>query len=203
MNFISGNYQFTIKNETSRSFVQSVNLDLGKLYRIDRYSNDKYSLKAGGTFLITGNIRSNPSLQNSSFGYELIYNLMASAKLSRDVSRKTTKSGKILFLKYNWKPRRRLLSYQLNIGLMNAHLRNGYAYVDQEQLVNNPSLFADYEHTLFEGFRINSALRYTIFFDKGHAIRFAYLWDALTTRQENAAFEMANHQFNVSILFNI
>ncbi len=198
-----GNLRFAIDNETASTFLNSLHLEFGKLYRIERFSNDKYSVKAGGLLLISGNTRSDRALQNASFGSELIYNLMASAKVSRDVGRKKVKSGKIWFIKYNLKPRKRLLSYQLNLGLLNAHIRNGYAYVSQNSVINESPLFVDYEHSFFEGFRLNSALRYTIFLDSGHALRFAYIWDAYSTNEEESTLEMANHLFNISVLFKL
>jgi len=201
--FMGGNYGFAVGNETASSSVSSLYLDFGKLYQLPQLSNDKYSIKVGGLFMLNGNLRSDPALQNTSFGYEIIYNLMASAKVSRDVSRKETKSGKVLFVKYNWKPRRRLLSYRLNVGVMNANYRNGYSYISQNSVINEQPLFADYENSLFQGFRMSSALRYTIFLDSGHALRFGYIWDAYTTGEEEAKLEMANHLFNVAVLFKL
>lgn len=198
-----GIYSFQIENERASSLVRTLNLDFGKLYRLEKLSNDKYSVKAGGTFLFTGNMRIDPALQNSGFGYEFIYNLMASAKVSRDVSRKEAKRVKLWFIKYNLQPRQRLLSYQLNLGVLNSHIRNGYAYVNQNGILNEPSFLADYEHTFFQGFRMNSALFYTLYLNKGNALRFSYVWDAYTTGQEEVKLEMANHMFGVAFLFQL
>ncbi len=201
--FSAGSYGFTVNNESSNTFVNSITLDFGKLYHIQNFIREKYKLKVGGALLLTGNIRSDPALQNASLGYELIYNLMASAKIERDVSRKKEKDVKIWFIRYHLSPRRRHLSYQLNVGLMNSHVRNGYAYVNQEQLLNGSPIFADYENKFFQGFRMNSALRYTIYMNSGNALRFTYLWDAYTTGQENEALEFANHMLSVALLFKL
>jgi len=202
--FTTGRYRFTIGNERASSRLQNIQLDFSKLYRIDRFSSEKYQLKLGGLAMADLNLRVDPALQNAGFGYEFIYNLMASAKVSRDLSRTTTKSGKFLgFIGYNWQPRKRLISYQLSAGLYNANVRNGYAYVNQEALLNEFSLFADYQHHLFQGFRISSALRYTIYLNNDNALRFSYCWDAYTTGGENDQFEIANHLFGAALLFDL
>ncbi|MAY82524.1 MAG: hypothetical protein CMP59_00150 [Flavobacteriales bacterium] len=201
---LSGTHGFTIGNEVSTSTFTTLQLDYGRLFPFDLISNEHYKFKFGGLLIANFNIRSDQSLQNAGLGYEVVYNLMASAKVSRDVSRNTAKSGKFLWLiPYDWQPRKRLLSYQLNIGLVNANVRNGYAYVNQSGLTNEFPLFADYENNLFSGFRMNAALRYTIYLHNGNALRFSYVWDAYTTGGEVDQFELANHLFSAALLFDL
>lgn len=202
-NLSFGIYDFEIGDQKSSSLTRSLNLDFGKLYHIQKLSTEKYNVKVGGMAIFTGNLRIDQDLQNAAVGYEFIYNLMASAKVSRDVSRKETKSGKIWFIKWNWEPRKRLLSYRLNVGLMNSHIRNAYPYINQKEILNESPFFANYENTFFQGFRMTSDLDYTIFLHNNNAIRFSYVWDAYTTGQEVDKFEMANHFINFSLLFRL
>lgn len=200
---IYGAYGFNVNRETAGSNLLALNLDYSRLYRIKSLSEERWHVKVGGMALFTANFRNNPDLQNAAFGLEFIYNLMASAKVVVDASRRKAKSGKFLFIKYDWKPRRRYFTYQLNVGLMNAHYRNGYAYVDQSGLIDQPALFNDYENTLFQGIRLNSKMSYTIFLNQLNAVRISFLWDAYTTGEEGDSFEMASRFLNFSFLFLI
>jgi hypothetical protein len=201
---LNGTHGFTIGNEVSTSSFTTLQFDYGRLYPFERISNANYKFKFGGLLIANINFRTDPALQNAGFGYEVVYNLMASAKVSRDVSRHSAKSGKILWLiPYNWQPRKRLLSYQLNLGVVNNNVRNGYAYVSQKGIINEFPLFADYEHNVFSGFRMNAALRYTIYLNNGNALRFSYIWDAYTTGGEVDQFEIANHLIGTALLFDL
>ena len=201
---LAGFHGFTVGNERSGASLTTVQFDFNKLYAIHKISQGKYKFKVGGMVVGNFNLRIDPRLQNAGFGNEFIYNLMGSAKVSRDVSRKSTKSGKILWLfPYNWEPRKRLLSYQLNVGIYNANVRNGYAYVDQSGLINELAIWSDYEHNAFSGFRVNAALRYTIYLNNDNALRFSYNWDAYTTGGDVDQFEIANHLLGVALLFDL
>jgi len=202
--YYSGNYRFSVLNESARSRFSTFQLDFEELYQIKRFAKRKYQLKAGGKLIGNFNLRVNPALQNASVGYEIVYNLMGSVQLSRDVSRTEAKSAKFLWLiPYNWKPRKRLISYQLNLGLINANVRNGYAYVNQRGVTNEFPLFADYRHNFFSGFRMNAVLRYTVYLKNENALRFSYLWDAYTTGGKVDQFEMANHLIGAALLFDL
>lgn len=200
----SGTQRFSVRNESAQSRFTTIQIDISELYAIEKYSQGKYKFKVGGSLMGNFNLRSDPALQNASFGYEVVYNLMGSAKVSRDVSRNREKSGKFLWLiPYNWKPRKRLLSYQLSLGVFNSNVRNGYAYVNQSGLTNQFPIFADYENNLFSGFRMNAVFRYSIYLNNGNALRFSYIWDAYTTGGEVDQFEIANHLFGAALLFDL
>lgn len=204
MSVLAGNYGFSVRGESNNSSFSSIQVNYSRLFPLKRFSNQNYKLKAGGLLQGNLNFRIDPALQNAGFGYEVIYNLMASAKVSRDISREKARSGKFLWLiKYDWQPRKRLVSYQLNVGVINGNVRNGYAYVNQRGITNEFPLFADYENNLFSGFRMNAALRYTIYLNNGNALRFSYLWDAYTTGGEVDQFEFASHLFSAALLFDL
>jgi hypothetical protein len=56
---------------------------------------------------------------------------------------------------------------------------------------------------IFKGFRLNSALDYTIFLRNKNAVQLSYLWDAYRTGGHHDNFEMAAHTLNFSLLFGL
>ena len=62
---------------------------------------------------------------------ELVPTIFASFKITKDISRTEKKDKRFLFIKYRLKEKQRNLSLRLNIGLLNASLRNGYVYAGQ------------------------------------------------------------------------
>lgn len=184
------------------SFASSLFIDIHQLYRIKRLSNSKWNTKIGGSFNTAINFRNNPSLQNNSFGFETISTLFGSFKISRDLSRRERKQGKISFIHYSLPPRPRKISYQLNLGLINSTFRNGYIYTNQSGVVNDFDPFYQYEFKLFSGYRLGSTLNYTQSLKNKNAIKFSYTWDALRTGGDLDKFEMSNHFLTFSILFS-
>ncbi|SHJ52792.1 hypothetical protein SAMN04488028_101409 [Reichenbachiella agariperforans] len=200
----SNTYASLVKNEVAVAAVTTLTFNFSKLYQIKSISSDKWSYKAGGMALFTGNLRANPTLQNATYGYEIFFNLLGSAKITRDLSRQTEKSRKFLFIKYKLKPRDKNLSFQLNVGLLNHNIRNGYTYINQESLLNSGNfLFADYEINSFSGFRMSSALEYTHFLANKNALKFSYVWDAYTTGGEENQFEASHHNLKIALLFGL
>lgn len=201
LRFSTGNYTAAIAESFSSSSVFSIFNSYQQLFRLNKYSNDKWNLKVGGNIGWSLNSRSNPSLGNNSSGLEIIGTLFGSAKVTRDLSRKKEKNVKILFVKYKLKPLRRDLSVQFNTGLVNANFRNGFAFIAQDALLNESDTFADYQFNLFSGFRLSSRIDYTLYLTKGNLLRFSYLWDAYRTGNEFDKFEMGNHMLTASLWF--
>jgi len=194
-----------VSNITGSSYTSSLVNALGLYYQrlmvLRNLSTSKWTYFAGGQFNVTGTYRYNPSLQNNSTGMEMINSLFVSGKVARDVSRTIKKDKKLLFIKYHLKPRVRNLSFQLNVGVMNNNLRNGYAYIDQSSVVNNPKVFGGYEYHWFKGFRMSSSFDYTIYLFNRNAVQVSYLWDAFHTGGEANRYEMGFHTIRFSILF--
>jgi hypothetical protein len=126
---------------------------------------------------------------------------MGSIKITKDISRKSASVRKFLFFKWNKPARKRNLSFQFNIGVLNGAYRNGYAYSGQSAVLNDPKLFDDYQFNL-SGFRMSSALDYKIFLKNKNAIKLSYLWDAYKTGSDFETFEMAHHTFKFTFMFN-
>ena len=190
-------------DHSSSSIVISPSLYYSELYALPKWSSSKFNLKVGGMVNVTTNVRFNSSLQNNSTGFEMIPTLFGSVKGTLDVSRKGTRSKKFLFLKYTLEKRRKSLSFRFNTGLINASYRNGYAYSGQAFLLNEDDAFDGYQFNIFSGYRLSSAIDYTLYSRKTtNAIQLSYVWDAYKTGGDFDTFEMAQHALRVTLLFN-
>jgi len=115
------------------------------------------------------------------------------------------KNKTIWFINIHRKPRKKELSYQLNIGLVNNYLRNGYAYLGQSEVINDFKLLDDYKFEILKGYRANSLINYTTYLKNSNALQFSYGWDVFSTgnNNKNNRFEMASHKIQFSLLFNL
>ena len=185
------------------SIVISPSLYYSELYELPKWSSSKFNLKAGGMVNVTANVRFNGSLQNNGVGFEMIPTLFGSVKGSLDVSRKETRSKRFLFYRYTLEKRRKSLSFRFNTGLINSSFRNGYAYGGQAFLLNEEKVFDDYQFNIFSGYRLSSSIDYTLYSRKTtNAVQLSYVWDAYKTGGDFDTFEMAQHAFRVTLLFN-
>jgi hypothetical protein len=195
-NYIKGfNHQFGVSRVGTTSFYYS------QLYGLNTLSSQQINVKIGGLIHTTYNSRYNQSFINNEAGRELFINLLGSIKITKDVSRKEIKEKKFLFINYRLNQRTRDLSFRLNLGLINCSYRNGYSYsgnnVDPTEI--NP--YNGYQFKAFSGYRMSTALDYTIFLKNKNAVQFSYLWDAYKTGGDLDKFEMAHHIFKVTFLF--
>lgn len=201
-NFSSGSYSVDFNNHIASSSVSTLYLYYSQLYRLNKLSSNNLNVKVGGLFNTTGNFRLNEYLLNNVLGVEIFPTLFGSIKIEKDVSRKETKNKKILFIKYKLKQRTRNLAFRLNVGLINSNYRNGYSYLSQSEIINEPNIFEDYQYNMFSGFRMSSALDYTISLNNKNAIQLSYLWDAYKSGEQFDKFEMAHHTLKITLLFN-
>ncbi|MGB3465234.1 MAG: hypothetical protein WBA74_08190 [Cyclobacteriaceae bacterium] len=201
LNISLGNYSASIAESFSQSSVITIRNSYQQLYRLKKYSNERWNIKAGGRVGWLLNNRDNSSLGNNSFGLEIVGNLFGSLKVTRDLSRKKEKEMKIWFVRYKLKPLTRNISAQFNLGIINSNLRNGFAYIAQDGVINDSNVFADYRFNFLSGFRISTVFNYTIHLTKGNLVRLGYIWDAYHTGEEFDKFEMASHQILLSLWF--
>jgi len=188
----------------NQSDVKIVNWELSYLQKINKFNVQKLKLYVGGDFKFTYNDRVNHTLQNNSWGYEIIPTLFASSKLVWDISRTQPKKGRFLFLSYYLKPRKRDLSFRLNIGIINASYRNHYIYTDADSFTtNNYNMWDKYVFKVFSGFRAGTETAYSIYLSNGNSIKFSYIWDAYKTGGDLDKLEMAHHIFNITLLYKI
>ena len=202
LKYQSGKFKPELKEVQTPSTVSTIYLQYSRLWYLTSWKKTDFRL--GGMLDFGGNLRINPSLQNNAAGLEIFNTLFLSAKASRDVSRLNEKSGKFLFLfKYRRVPRRRTISLQLNAAVMNNSFRNGYIYSNQANITNKPNILYNYKFNTFSGYRLNTALEYSIFLSNGNAIRYSWNWDAFQSGEKFNRLEMAHHAFQVSFLFQI
>jgi hypothetical protein len=197
-----GKYNNTFNEQVSSSETKTMSLHYSQLYQINKSNTGSYNIKAGGMLNVTGNMRTNAGLQNNASGIEFIPTLFGSFKITKDISRKADKEKKFLFIKYKLKQKIRNLGFNLNIGLINSSFRNGYVYSGQSAVLNTPKLLDDYQFKLFSGFRMSSALDYSIHLRNKNIVQLSYLWDAYKTGGDLDKFEMAHHTIKFTFLFN-
>lgn len=172
-----------------------------ELYQIAPDLHEKWNLKIGGMINLSGNIRQNSSFNNNSFGAEALGTLFASFRLGRDVSRTELKTIDLWVCSFGLIPRKRELAFQFNTALVNATYRNAYNYMDHSSIFDEYNYFNRHELEFFSGYRLNTALEYTIHLNNNNAFRLSYLWDAYYTGPKTERFEMAEHQILFSFLF--
>ncbi len=198
----SGSFSPEDKEIKTPSSATHLALQYSRLWYLGNWH--KTDLRVGAMLDVSGNLRINPALQNNAVGLEIFQTLFVSARLSRDLSRQTEKKGKFLgLIPYRRIPRRRTLSFQLNAALMNNSFRNGYIYSNQANITNKPDIFYNYRFNAFSGYRLNTALEYSIFLSNGNAIRYSWIWEALQTGEEFNRFEMGFNAIQVAFLFQV
>lgn len=191
-------------NKTGINLFVGVDLGYFRLYQIKKLSNPNWNTKIGGNLLTTTNIRFNPSFGNNSLAVENISNLMFSAKVTRDVSRKKAKEIQFLFFKKQLQPQKRELSYLLDVGLLNMNFRPGYSYRYLPAVEKNDALaniFSDYQFSIFNGYRLKARLDYTLYLPNGNATQFSYVFDAYQATGKFEPLQYAQHSLRFSILF--
>jgi len=198
----TGSYIPNKEGVTTKSSAFIFDFSITKLYALNKFSNQKWNFKVGGLVDFSLITRVNSSLQNNALGVDMFANLMGSGKVTRDVSRKNAKQKKFLWIKYNLQPRKRDLSFNLNIGLINSYYRNPYAYLGQSSVVNKTVFFDGYKYHIFSGLRFRTELIYTIYLKNKNALQISYIWDGYRTKSDIDSFGMINNIFKFSFLFN-
>jgi hypothetical protein len=198
-----GMFKNTFNNQTLESIVNTISLNYLEQFQIKKWSHQKLNLKIGGQFNSTVNLRNNEAFFNNSEGVDIISTLFGSVRTTIDLSRKEEVDKKFIFIGYKARKQVRNLSLTMNIGLINSSYRNGFAYTSSSVPINEDDFFEDYEFSVFTGFRLNSALDYTIFLHNKNAIQLSYLWDAYRTGGHHDNFQMATHTLKCSLLFGL
>jgi len=193
LSYSFGKYKSTYNEHSSESKVNTFSFNYLELFELKQISNSRLNVKIGGQLNATANHRENAELFNNSEGVDLISNLFGSAKVSLYLGLNKGKAIK----------RKQTLSYIVNIGVVNASFRNGFAYTSPSAPLNDDDFFRGYEWQLFKGFRLNSALNYTVFLHNKNAIQLSYIWDTYRTAGHHDNFEMAAHILKFSLLFSL
>lgn len=197
-----GNFTNIYNGSIADSNVKRMDISYSELFRIIPLSTEGLNTQVGFLAHVTGNLRINESLLNNASGIEIVPTLYGAIKVSKDISRKKEKRGKLLFLRYRLSEKKQTLAFRANIGLINSCYRNGFAYINQTSVTNDPHFFEGYRFSLFSGFRMNTALDYTRYLKNRNAVRLSYVWDAYRTGGKYEKFEMASHNIKICLLFN-
>lgn len=173
-----------------------------QLWKIEALSNEKFNMKVGGALNITQNVRGNPVLQNNAMGLENLSNLMASAQVTMDISRKTPKEYK----RFTLKPVKRELRLLVNVGVLNFNYRPGYAYTYDSEMNGTKSrpvawAFSNYKLTL-NGWRINTELEFIKYLPNRNARAWSYVWEAAHAKGRYEPFQMASHRIQYTLYFH-
>lgn len=203
LSYSFGQYESNFNEHTSESRVQTFTFNYLELFKLRKVSSSRVNFKLGGQINSTVNIRENEDLFNNRDGVDVISTLFGSAKATLDLSRTQEKQKKFLFINYTAPKRKRSLSYTFHVGIVNSSFRNGFAYTSPSAPLNDDDFFAGYELQILKGFRMNSALNYTVFLHNDNAVQFSYIWDAYSTGGHHDNFEMAAHIFQFSLLFGL
>lgn len=183
-----------------------LDLHFGQLFGVDRLSILGLNTKIGYKLSASGNLRINQSLSNNGIGAEGFVNLSGALKLTKDFSREKTVQKKLLFIPYKLKAKKRDVSAQFNIGVVNGNFRNGFAYQNNAPSTNKWNiedlLFSGHEFHVFDGYRFNFDPAYTRYLKNNNAIKFAYRWEALSTGDNFGKLQQSQHSLEVSMHFN-
>lgn len=176
------------------------------IHKIPVFKSEKWDLKVGGAFTFTQNFRSNSALQNAQIGYESFANVMVVGKISRDLSRLEPKDYKCWFLKGTKKAIKRLISFQLNVGILNFnHRPSTYNYVYLGSIngteLSLSEFFDEYQWKL-NGWRFGTQIEYSWYYPSGNGRKIAYIWEAAHAPGTFEPFQMASHKLQFTILIN-
>ncbi len=185
-----GNFKSNTIQEVAVSKVDIFSINYLELFELSGLSNSRINLKIGGQFNTVVNIRDNEALGNNSDGFEVISTLFGAIKSTIHLNRNPNKS-------------RNDLAFGVNIGLINSAYRNGFIYTRHSPLLNQDDINEGYAFQVFSGYRLNSTVAYTAWLQNGNALQLSYHWDMYHTGNRQAAFEMATHLFNCTLLFHL
>lgn len=202
-NYSFGNFDTDFNEQITESRTNIFAINYLELFQLKSLSTSKFNFKIGGQINSIAVLRNNEQLFNNGTGFDLITNIFGSARASIDLSRTEDKVMDFIFFDYTAKKQVRNLAFTLNLGLINSSYRNGFAYLTSDAPTGGNDFFSDYELNIFRGFRINTALDYTVFLSNKNAIQISYLWDAFRTGGNHNNFEMATHTLNFSLLYNL
>lgn len=188
------------------SFFGQFNAFYQQLWKLEALSNTQNNIKVGGALVTTQNIRINGALVNNLLGLESIYNLMASAQITRDISRKKEKEINLLLFKPVLKPAKRDLRFLFNVGVLNVNHRPGYTYTYNSEMngtETGPAAWTYYNYQwALNGWRLQTQLEYIKHLPNGNARSWSYVWRAAHVPGRHEAFQMASHQIQFTLFFN-
>lgn len=194
-------------NTSTSSMVAGLSLYDHQLFQILEGSLPEFlNLKLGGALTSTSYFRYNDHLMNNGLGLESLLNLMLAAKIKADVSRKSEQVIDLYLFKMKFKPVKRDLAFQCNIGLLNMNYRPGYAYAMDSEVIGsetNPiSYLLNGHQWSVNGWRLNTLLEYSQYRPSGNGYKIACVWDAAFAPGKFEHFQIASHSIKFTYIIN-
>lgn len=176
-----------------------INTDIGYtgLFPLRSLSFKGWQTKVGGSVSILFVNRINPDLGNNVVGFEFFPTLFGSFKIGKDFTRH-------LPLRKRKGPRDQHFSFRLDVGLLNANFRNGYAYTAHSPFYNGTNIFEDHQLNVLSGFRIRSVVDYILYAKTTkNAIKISYNWAVVLSGKNPDRFTMSSGLLSFSYLYRI
>jgi len=187
----------SVEGETSAGFIINTDLNFSRLYTLKPLSFKGWQSKVGGAVSVLFVNRFNPDLRNNSVGFEFFPTLFGSYKLSKDFTRH-------LPFRKKKGPRNQHISLRLDVGLINANFRNGFAYTFHSPFYNGSNLFENHELNWFSGIRIRSIVDYILYSkNTKNAIKVSYNWAGVRSGENPDRFALRSGLLSFSYLYRI
>jgi hypothetical protein len=183
----------------SQSTVMTFQATHSQLFQIPQLSRGQNNFMLGGKLDLFGDFRINQSLMNHTLGNEYFANISLASKFSRDISIATDIKKKFFFIPYTKKAKQQNINLKFNIGLWNNHFRNGFNYIGNSSLINDPRVFDNHEMSYFSGAHLSGEFYYQKYQKNNNIIRYSYSMQAFKTKGDEP-FQIALHTFKVSLL---
>jgi hypothetical protein len=187
----------------SRAYFLSLGIQHNYLHKL-KINLKRIGWYLGGELDINLPVRYNPSLGNSSFAADPLFNISAASKLIWNVSRQQKKPFKFWFIERTLKPVKREWSWLLNIGVLNFNYRPGYAYSYDSAFNGSETglvgfYFANHKFRL-NGWRAGSRITFTRHHANGNGIQLYYNWEVMTAKGSYEPLNLAWHQLGITLM---
>ena len=197
INFSLGAAFSSFEGETSSGIVTSTDIGYSQLYTLKALSFKGWVSKVGGAVDVLFVNRFNADLLNNSVGFEFFPTLFGSFKLGKDYTRH------LLFRKKKG-PRKQHLSIRIDVGVINANFRNGFAYTAHSPFYNGDDLFENHQFNWFSGIRLRSTIDYILYRkNTKNAIKVSYTWDGVRSGENPDRFALSNGIASFSYLYRL
>jgi len=197
IDFLLGGAFASVDKENSRGLIITTDINYSRMYNLRSLGFKGWETRVGGygsTLFIN---RINPDLRNNSVGFEIFSSLYASFKIGKDFSRH-------LPLRKRKGQRDQHFSVRLDVGLINANFRNGYAYTAHSPFYNGSNLFENHQFNIFSGFRIRTVMDYILYAKTTkNALKISYNWAGALSGENPDRFTMSTGLLSFSYLYRL
>ena len=181
-----GYTNIVVGEQISSSILFGADLNYSRLYPLKSLSKKGWDYKVGGAVSVLVTNRVNTSLRNNLIGFDVFPTVFGSFKITKSFTRNP-------FLRRKRAAKRQQLSYQMDLGLLNTNLRNGYAYTTHAPFYNSVDVLSSYNFNWFSGFRMRTRIDYILYSNStSNAIKISYKWDGTRTGTDPDRYALTN-----------